>query len=52
MKRVSHVFELIGNTPMVRINRITPTPHVEIYAKLEGYNPMGFLKDRIALRMI
>jgi cysteine synthase B len=52
MKKVSHVFELIGNTPMVRINRMTPNPRVEIYAKLEGFNPMGSLKDRIALRMI
>jgi cysteine synthase len=52
MKRASHVFELIGKTPMVRINKMNPNPHVEIYAKLEGFNPMGSLKDRIALRMI
>jgi cysteine synthase len=52
MKVASHVFELIGRTPMVRINKMNPNPHVEIYAKLEGFNPMGSLKDRIALRMI
>jgi cysteine synthase len=52
MKRASHVFELIGKTPMVRINKMNPNPNVEIYAKLEGFNPMGSLKDRIALRMI
>ena len=52
MKRVSHVFELIGKTPMVRINKMNPNPNVEIYAKLEGFNPTGSLKDRIALRMI
>jgi len=52
MKSASHVFELIGKTPMVRINKMNPNPHVEIYAKLEGFNPMGSLKDRIALRMI
>jgi cysteine synthase B len=52
MKRVNHIFELIGNTPMVKINKMNPNPHVEIYAKLEGFNPMGSLKDRIALRMI
>jgi cysteine synthase len=52
LKRVSHVFELIGRTPMVRINKLNPNPNVEIYAKLEGFNPMGSLKDRIALRMI
>jgi cysteine synthase len=52
MKKADHVFELIGHTPMVRINKINPNPRVEIYAKLEGFNPMGSLKDRIALRMI
>ena len=52
MGRASHVFELIGKTPMVRINKMNPNPNVEIYAKLEGFNPMGSLKDRIALRMI
>ena len=43
---------MIGETPMVRINKMSPNPNVEIYAKLEGFNPMGSLKDRIALRMI
>ncbi|MCW4047170.1 MAG: cysteine synthase family protein [Candidatus Bathyarchaeota archaeon] len=52
MRKVNHVFELIGQTPMVRINKMNPNPRVEIYAKLEGFNPMGSLKDRIALRMI
>jgi len=52
MNRASHIFELIGNTPMVRINKMNPNPNVEIYAKLEWVNPMGSLKDRIALSMI
>ncbi len=52
VKKVNHVFELIGETPMVRINNVNPNPNVEIYAKLEWFNPMGSLKDRIALRMI
>jgi cysteine synthase len=52
MKRASNVFELIGKTPMVRINKMNPNSNVEIYAKLEGFNPTGSLKDRIALRMI
>lgn len=52
LKRYGHIFELIGNTPMVRINRMNPNPRVEICAKLEGFNPMGSVKDRIALRMI
>jgi cysteine synthase len=52
MKVANHVFELIGQTPMVKINRMNPNPDVEIYAKLEWFNPMGSLKDRIALNMI
>jgi cysteine synthase len=52
MKKAAHVFELVGKTPMVRINKMNPNPNVEIYAKLEGFNPTGSLKDRIALRMI
>ena len=52
VRRVNHVFELIGKTPMVKINKLNPNPNVEIYAKLEWFNPMGSLKDRIALPMI
>jgi cysteine synthase len=52
MKVASHVFELIGQTPIVKINKINPNPNVEIYAKIEWFNPMGSLKDRIALSMI
>lgn len=52
MRTVNHVFELIGNTPMIRINRMNPNPNVEIYAKLEWFNPTGSLKDRIAFKMI
>jgi len=47
-----NILELVGNTPMVKINRINPNPNVEIYAKLEGKNPTGSVKDRIALKMI
>ena len=52
MKVVSHVFELIGQTPIVKINKINPNPAAEIYAKIEWFNPTGSLKDRIALTMI
>jgi len=45
--------ELIGNTPLVKINNLTPDkPDIEIYAKLEWFNPGGSVKDRAALRMI
>jgi cysteine synthase B len=46
------IIDLIGNTPMVRINKINPNLHTIIYAKLEGNNPGGSIKDRIALKMI
>ena len=48
----NNILETIGNTPLVRINRMLQKPGVEIYAKLEGFNPTGSVKDRIALKMI
>ena len=47
-----NILGTIGNTPMVRINRLNPNPTVNIFAKLEGFNPTGSIKDRIALKMI
>lgn len=47
-----NILGTIGNTPMVRINRLNPNPGVNIYAKLEGFNPTGSIKDRIAVKMI
>jgi cysteine synthase B len=47
-----NILELIGHTPMVKINKIMVKPGVNIYAKLEGFNPGGSIKDRIALKMI
>jgi cysteine synthase B len=47
-----NVLQTIGGTPLVRINRLNPNPNVEILAKLEGKNPAGSIKDRIALKMI
>ena len=46
------ILDTIGNTPMVRINKMNPNPAVELYAKVEGFNPTGSIKDRIALKMI
>ncbi len=48
----SSILELIGSTPMLQISRLNPNPNVRIYAKLEGQNPTGSIKDRIALKMI
>jgi cysteine synthase B len=47
-----NILDLIGNTPLVRINHLNPNPNVTIYAKLEGNNPGGSIKDRIARKMI
>ena len=46
------ILHLIGKTPLVRINRLNPNPNTTIYGKLEGNNPTGSIKDRIALSMI
>lgn len=46
------ILDAIGNTPLVGIPRMSPNPGVRIWAKLEGANPTGSTKDRIALKMI
>jgi cysteine synthase B len=46
------ILDAIGNTPLVRLGRMGPNHGVNIYAKLEGFNPTGSVKDRIALHMI
>lgn len=46
------VLDLIGNTPMVDVSRLSPNPQVRIIAKLESQNPFGSVKDRIAKQMI
>jgi cysteine synthase B len=46
------ILAAIGNTPLVKINHLNPNPAVKVYAKLEGFNPTGSIKDRIALKMI
>jgi len=47
-----NILETIGRTPLVKINKLNPKPHIPLYAKLEGFNPTGSIKDRIALKMI
>jgi cysteine synthase B len=46
------IIDLIGNTPMVEIKKLNPNPNVRIFAKLEGNNPGGSVKDRAAYSMI
>ncbi len=52
MAVVSSVTDLIGSTPIVDVSQLSPNPSVKIYAKLEGQNPAGSVKDRIALAMV
>ncbi|MBP6694924.1 MAG: cysteine synthase CysM [Saprospiraceae bacterium] len=49
MKRI---FDVVGNTPLVVLSHLNPNPDVKIFAKLEGQNPGGSVKDRAALNMI
>jgi len=49
---MASIIDLVGNTPMVEIKKLNPNPNVRMYAKLEGDNPGGSVKDRPALNMI
>src|SRR6187397_896561 len=49
---MASIIDLVGNTPMVEIKKLNPNPKVTMYAKLEGDNPGGSVKDRPALNMI
>ena len=48
----NNILQSIGHTPLVKINHLNKNPRINMYAKLEGFNPTGSIKDRIALRMI
>jgi len=50
--RYGSILETIGNTPLVELKSFSPRPGVQIFAKLEGMNPSGSIKDRIALKMV
>ena len=50
--RVDSVLDLIGNTPLVAAHQLSPNPNVRLFVKLEGTNPGGSVKDRIAKSMI
>lgn len=51
-KKVSNISELIGDTPIVKLNRIVGPDDADVYVKLESYNPGSSVKDRIAFAMI
>ena len=48
----NNILEAIGETPLIRINRLNPNPNVQMLAKVEGFNPTGSIKDRIAMNMV
>src|SRR2546422_1772253 len=50
--KANDILGAIGNTPLVGIQRLSARPEVRLWAKLEGQNPTGSLKDRIALAMV
>jgi cysteine synthase B len=50
--RHESVLELIGNTPIVNVSALSPKPNVKIWAKLEGRNPAGSVKDRVAISLV
>lgn len=52
MDTYENILQTIGNTPLVKINKLNPNKKTSIYAKIEGNNPTGSIKDRIALSMI
>ncbi len=51
MARYANILETIGNTPLVRLNKLAP-PTVNLYVKVEAFNPMGSVKDRMARAII
>ena len=51
MARYQNILETIGNTPVVRLNKLAP-PGVDVYVKVEAFNPMGSVKDRMARAII
>lgn len=52
MKLYNNITEVVGNTPLVRLNRITDGAAANVYAKLEFYNPTASVKDRIGIAMV
>ena len=51
MARYDNILETIGNTPLVKLSKLAP-PGVNVYVKVESFNPMGSVKDRMARAVI
>lgn len=52
LQKMPKLIDLVGNTPLVELQKLNPNPNVRIFGKLEGNNPGGSVKDRAALNMI
>jgi cysteine synthase len=52
MAKFDSILGTVGNTPIVRINNLTPRTDVNFYVKIEAFNPLGSVKDRLALGVI
>ena len=52
MARYESVLELVGETPVINVSQLSPKPNVKIFAKLEGRNPAGSVKDRVAKSLV
>lgn len=50
--KYQNILDLIGNTPLVKLNKINNNKNVEIWIKLEGFNPSGSIKDRVAVNIV
>jgi [CysO sulfur-carrier protein]-thiocarboxylate-dependent cysteine synthase len=50
--RYDSILDVVGNTPLLALHALSPNPHVRLWGKLEGQNPGGSVKDRIALEMV
>jgi cysteine synthase A len=51
-KRYENILETVGNTPIVKLNKVSPRDDVNVFVKIESFNPMGSVKDRLALGVI
>ena len=50
-RRYTNILETVGNTPVVKINKLAP-PEINLFVKIEAFNPLGSVKDRLALGVI
>src|ERR671919_1062978 len=51
MAKFANILGTVGNTPVVRVSKLAP-PHIDLYVKIEAFNPLGSVKDRLALGVI